>query len=201
MELRENRHGGDCVDAAEAAKPSDELSIRIGGGHAFELRVERTYALLELRDCEEVVLEHGLISGVLEPHRFQPSPVSLGPSLPPTTIDESSALEQLRQPMATAEQVRLRVLPTPAEIADRFRLWGRCLDFRQQAGPKQLRELPGIPAVRFDPSPRLDRDQRRRDDGTVEPRRLELPLQREPTWPRLVAAANWTGRDVPEASG
>jgi hypothetical protein len=167
MELRKDGHGSDRVDAAEAAEPSDRLTVGIGRRHGRKLRVESPDTLLELRDCQQVVLEDRLIGAVLESRRFQPSPMRLGPSLPPTAVDESPALEKLRQPMATAEEVRLRILSTSAQIADRFRLRGRGLNCRQQAGPKQLRQLTCITPVRLDPVPGLDRNQRRGDNGAV----------------------------------
>jgi len=80
--------------------------------------------------------------------------------------------------MAASEQVLSGILSRSAQIPDGFFFGSRRVNFGQQAGSQQLRELSRVPPIRLDVIAGLDRDQRGGDDLAVDPRLLELPLER-----------------------
>jgi hypothetical protein len=59
-------HGGNRVDAAEAAQPAYGLAIQRLSCHLFQLGVEVLAPLLELFDGAQVLVEHGLVDRVIE---------------------------------------------------------------------------------------------------------------------------------------
>ena len=106
---------------------------------------------------------------------------------------QPSAKQHLAQPVPAALSVRASIIAGSVQVANRFFGRRRRPYHRQQAGPVQFRQLPGISSIGLDPITRFTRHQSRRDHVAADPVPLELPLQRIPARPGLVAARDGTG--------
>jgi hypothetical protein len=83
--------------------------------------------------------------------------------------------------MAGAQQIRVHRFSTPQEIANRFLLLARNVNWGEGAGAIQDSELPRITPIGLDAIARTTRNQGRRDHLAGHVVRSEKPLQREAT--------------------
>ena len=76
----------------------------------------RLNAPLQLLDGEQVVLQYGSITGVIELQAAQPLPMRPGPLFLASAVEQTAPPQQLAQSMATPpQQVLFRILPRSAQ--------------------------------------------------------------------------------------
>ena len=190
MQFGDETHGGEGVDATEAAQRADRLGVGGQLADGLDVLLERAQALFDLVDRAQVVVEDHLVSLLFEAQAAQPQPVALAPGFLAAVPDPAPAQQHLAHPMAAAHQILMGVLARAAQVAHRFVLNRGRMDLRQQPGAEQLSQLARVTTVGLDPIARLARDQRRRDHDAAGAGFHDPALQRVAAGTRLVAEAN-----------
>ena len=169
MQLGQDQHRGQRIDAPETAQPPDALPIRLAS------RRSRPAARPTPRVAPQC--DRSPADSRRRPRARRGAPTSDSRSTPmrprpvAPAVVQAAAQQQLAQPMPTPLQILARIIARAAQIANRFVLGGRRLDLRQQARATQLRQLARIAAIRLDPLAGLPWNQRRRDHLDSSPAR------------------------------
>jgi hypothetical protein len=201
VQFRDEAHGGDGVDATEAAQRADRLGVcgQLAGG--LDLLFEPAQTLLDLLDRQQVVFEHHLVCVMLEAQAAQPEPMALAPGLLAAVPDPAPAQQHLAQPMPAAHEILGGVFASAAQIAYRFVLRRGRMDLGQKPRAEPLSQLASVTPIRLDPIAWLARDQRRRDHDADGARHLDPSLQRVAAGTCFVAEAHLARRhalDLPD---
>jgi hypothetical protein len=164
----------------EAAQAGDRLRERALRGEPGECPLERRAPLEERVDRDQVVGEGRLRGRVLEAELAQPGSVRLRPRLAWPRVEKLAAKQELREPVAGADQVTAQVLAAANEVAEALLLDARHPAERELAGGEQAGEADRVTAVGLHPIVRLARDQTGSDDAEVEPAFGRGTGEREP---------------------
>lgn len=178
MQLRENQHGGQRVDAAETAEPPDRLAIWRLLGELRQARVQLHEAGLRVIDRQLIVVDHRAFSRVGPRQTVDPATVRLRPI--PSRVVQPAPQQQLAEPMATPLQVLTCIVARPGQIAPGLVGRRRRLHNRQESRAPELGQLARVAPIRLDALARLPRHQGRGNDVARDPIRRHLPLQRVP---------------------
>ncbi len=125
VQLGDEDHGDDGVDAAEAAEPRDMFAIERKLGRFLELCIHRAKTTFGLVDREHVLRHDGAVGLVLEGNRLQPATVGLTPESARRVEDETAPNEHLDESMTAASEVGADILTTATEVANGFLLRAR----------------------------------------------------------------------------
>jgi hypothetical protein len=188
-DFRHESEGSTCGHAAkdlEAGGFGRELRLLSG---FLEEPIEALDLLEAFHDGRLILLEDGLSVRLLEAEGSDPVPVTLGPGLA-VPIAVTVSKQELAEPVATTEQIDLRVFSSADEVSQRFLPFVRDRHQRQFFRAIQASQLVGISPVRLDPIARPSRDQGRCGHGAIDPRSGQSPLRFEAAGPSFVDAAN-----------
>ena len=81
MQLGDEAHGGEGVDAPKAPQSADDTGVPRIEARLLDLGVEGAKPLFDVLEGEQVVLEDPPVFPVLEAQAAQPEPMSLAPRL------------------------------------------------------------------------------------------------------------------------
>ena len=142
----------------------------------WSLGVELGLPRQRLLEGEQGGLEGPLQRRQLEALLPDPSPVGPAP-VPAGEIGAAVAGQELKHPMAPAEDIAPEVVAAADEIAQGFFAFVQDMDGGEFAGAKQAHQLGGIASVGLDPLPGPARSQRRRDHGAGDAQRRDLTVE------------------------
>ena len=187
VELGDEAHRGDGVDAAEAAEPSNRLAVGFLGTAGGELFVEMTEPFFELIEGDEIAVEGGLARGIVKVERVEPGEVACAPRALGSGEEAVAAEKELAHAMPRAGEIFPHVFTAAAEIAKSFFTLGGRVDLGEEIGAEELGELAGVAPIGLDALSRLHRSERGSDDPAGDSRRLQLALERVAGGASLVA--------------
>src|SRR5205807_3405110 len=177
-QLREDRHRGEPVDAAQHAQRRHVCRVLRRFGCRFNLIVVASALLEPVLVRSDQLRQYELAMLALKLDLAQPRPELLRPCRFPLVVPMSIAKYQLGDAMPHAEQVLLNGVTSPHQIAHRLPSQIRYYDQRQHVAGAQIPpELGCIAPVSLDPLARLAWRQRRRRDVTLQTRFGEPPIQ------------------------
>jgi hypothetical protein len=193
-EFGEEGHGGEGVDAVEAAEPAGGGDIGFLLGEGFDVGVEGGEFFFELGEGQPVVVNDQVIGRFGPGQRGQPLAVVFAPGAP-GGVDAPAAEKEPSQAVAGPGEVFLDPFAQTQEIPIGFLPGGGEINGGEFPGPVELDQLPGVPAVGFDPVSGAEGDEAGSDDVADQAGSggQEDPLDGEPAGSGFVADPDVAG--------
>ena len=161
VQLRQNEHRRQDIDAAEASQPRDPLAIRFRLRRVRQLCIEVHEPTFDLLDRQQVVVDDRAFRDMVPVDRLDPLSMRLDPIA--SRIVQPAAQEQFAQPMTRALHVVAGIISGPSEVAHRFLGWRRWSDDRQTGRLETTHQFTRIALVGLDAIAGFPRHQRRRN--------------------------------------